>query len=99
MANHTITNLCGEAERVSLPQPHYEAAAQGEQDYTGVWITGIFSGPRTGRRFVRTYSIWQRSHNDGRCVGTTIREIDEAEYLNLCERVDTDPVNVTAADV
>jgi hypothetical protein len=95
----TVTNLRGDSERVTLPHPHYESPAAGQETWTGVWITGLYAGPRTGRKFVRTESIWQRSHNDSRCVGTTYRELDQAEYLDLCERVDCEPqhVSVTSA--
>lgn len=101
MSNHpnrstervTITNLHGEAERVTLPHPHYHRVSSGRrEDETGVWIEAIYSGPRTGRKFVRTYSIWDAGN--GRTVGTTYREMDESEYLRLCERVGTEPVNV-----
>ena len=97
MTTATISNLYGDTERVSLPQAHYAAAARGQQDFTGVWITGLYSGPRTGRRFAETYSIWQNSR--GGTTGTSIRELDESEYLDYCRRVGTEPAHVAATAV
>lgn len=105
MSNHpnrntervTLQNLSGGLERVTLPQPHYEDDATGQQTYTGVWVTGLYSGPRTGRKFVRTYSIWDRG--DGQTTGTTYRELDEAEYLDYCHRVGCEPQHVTPTAV
>ena len=95
MTTKTITKLNGDHERVSLPIPHYTAPARGEQLCTGVWITGLYSGPRTGRKFVRTYSIWQRRNGHG-VVGETLQELNAAEYLHYCNLVGVEPVNVSA---
>jgi hypothetical protein len=94
MSTFTITTLSGDKERVSLPKPHYTAAARGQQDFTGVWITGLYSGPRTGRRFAETYSIWENQR--GGCAGTSVRELDDSEYLDYCRRAGTEPVGVVA---
>ena len=94
----TLQTLNGNTERVTLPQPHYECPHNGRgQDQTGVWIEALYVGPRTGRRFVRHYSIWDRG--DGSTVGTTYRELDTSEYLWLCERVGCEPVNCKTTEV
>lgn len=94
----TITNLNGEHERVTLPAPHYESRACGQSNGgTGVWITALYAGPRTGRKFVRSHSMWDRG--DGCTVGTTYREIDESQYLAYCERVGCDPEHVDSVEV
>lgn len=98
MTTRTITNLDGDYERVSLPAPHYTGPANGAEHFAGVWITGLYSGPRTGRKFVRTYSIWQ-SRNGYGVKGETLRELDETEYLEYCERVGCEPINVSATEV
>lgn len=86
----TITNLRGDNERISLPLPIYEAEPRGREHLgAGVWITGIYKGPRTGRMFLRTYSIWDRG--DGAHVGTRVRELDQSDFLDYCQRVDINP--------
>ena len=98
MTTRTITNLAGDCERVSLPAPHFTHDTHGQENLsTGVWITGLYSGPRTGRKFVRTYSIWQ-SRNGYGVRGETYRELDESEYLEHCAIVDCEPVNVSATE-
>lgn len=98
----TIINLQGERERVTLPTPHFLDGSHNSNAYnntgTGVWVTALYSGPRTGRKFVRTYSIWLRGNDSGRTVGTTYRELDESDYLRLCERVGCEP-DIPAGDV
>ena len=76
-------------ERVTLPHPFYESSATGQEDYTGVWITGLYIGPRTKRMFVRTHSIWDDGH--GRNVGTTYQEIDRSQMLEYCLKVGVEP--------
>lgn len=98
MTTRTILNLAGDYERVSLPAPHYTGPANGAEHFAGAWITGLFSGPRTGRKFASTYSIHQRGNGRG-VVGEIYCELNEAEYLRYCDRVDTEPVNVLAIEV
>ena len=93
----TILNLSGKLERVSLPTPHYSASASGEAEFTGVWITGLYSGPRTGRRFAETYSIWDNGR--GGHTGASVHELDESEYLRYCDIVRCEPVHCASAAV
>ena len=87
----TIVNLNGENERISLPDPCYSAKASGQEDMgAGVWLTGLYRGPRTGRMIAETHSIWE-SGNSGRTVGTRFREVDTDEWLRLCGVAGIDP--------
>lgn len=90
----TATNLSGERERISLPAPHYQTERRGQQDFTGIWILALYSGPRTGRRFALTYSQWDNGKSQ--CVGDQYNELSEDEYLDYCERVDCEPKHVPA---
>lgn len=99
MANHPnrnrterviITNLKDEREYVTLPRPHWTGQ---RETSTGITTEALYVGPRTGRRFVRTHSIWQqRGWNARGVVGTTYREIDLDTYLAFCEKVGCDPI-------
>ena len=90
----TITNLYDEAERISLPKTaeYDNDSTRRAEDHTGVWITGIWTGPRTGRHIGRSYSIWEdRTHHCN--VGTRYRELDEEEYLQWCQIACIEPVS------
>ena len=97
MANHpnrsservTITNLDGESERVTLPAPFWSHPVSGPAHSTGVWITALYLGPRTGRMFRRSHSAWDRG--DGAQIGTTYRELTLPEFLTCCDRVGVEP--------
>lgn len=86
----TIDNLRGLAERVTLPAPLWEGR---RNTSTGVYLTAIYRGPRTGRMFARYLSQWDGS------VGTTYAEISADEYLHVCRLVDVEPAGVDAAAV
>jgi hypothetical protein len=73
------------AERVTLPTPFYESEVRGAEDYTGVWITGLYYGPHSGRCFVEDYSIWDDGH--GAVTGETIREVTLSELLRIADHV------------
>jgi hypothetical protein len=91
----TITSLTGDSERVTLPRPHYEnPKGHRSEDTTGTWWEALYVGPRTGRMFVRMYSIWD--DGNGRCVGTTYSELSMADYLWFCERIGCSPVGQAA---
>jgi hypothetical protein len=85
----TITNLSGNAERITLPHPQFEAEVSGSEDWTGTWLTGLYVGPRSGRIVRRTYSIWQA--RDGGVTGETYDEIDKDTYLRMCQVVGIEP--------
>lgn len=96
----TITNLDGFSERVRLPNASEYVAddAHYREEWTGVVVTGIWTGPRSGRRFLRTHSIWQNRKTHG-IVGTVYEEVDEERYLSLCDKVGIEPTNVTPTEV
>lgn len=97
MTTKTIINLHGDCERVSLPAPHFTTHTHGPENLTtGIWITDLYSGPRTGRKFARTWSIWQK--RDGGIEGETYRELDEIDYLHYCTVVGCEPVNVPVTE-
>ena len=94
----TIDNLQGETERVSLPEPHYLVSANHNfEEFTGVVITALYSGPRSRRRVAQTDSIWDNGRHG--VVGTTYRELEENEYLHYCRLVDVEPRHVAATDL
>ena len=86
----TVTTLDGETARVRLPAPFYTAEARGVEDAgVGAWITGLFYAPRSGRCYVKTYSVWEDRRTGG-CVGTRKREVSPGELAELCRRVGAD---------
>jgi len=82
-----VQNLHGEREYVTLPQPLWE---DGVSWGTGIKLQALYRGPRTGRRFIETYSIWEDRQTHG-VVGTRIYEAEESEWLAACERANIDP--------
>ena len=93
MTKVTVTNLNGEKERVNLPEPHFDTHKSGEEDFTGIWITALYSGPKTGRKFAEIYSIWEHSQ------GEIYDELTESDYLKYCAKVGCEPIDATATDV
>lgn len=97
----TVLNLRGELEYISLPKPHWQCCESGRrcgrEDFTGVWITGLFVGPRTGRRIARIYSIWDAGN--GQIAGETFSEIDQDTYLRYCRLVGVTPEHLDAAEL
>ena len=93
----TINNLNHEREHVTLPRPHWTGRRECD---TGLTLEALYSGPRTGRRFARTYSIWQkRGWNATGVVGTTYQELDEQAYLRLCQIAGVDPAHIEPTTV
>ena len=94
----TLSNLRGDSERVTLPRPHYDNPKScRSEDATGTWYEALYVGPRTGRMFLRAYSIWDDGH--GRCVGTTYCELARDEYLDYCNRIGVEPIGPAAQPV
>ena len=93
MTKVTLTNLYHEKERVNLPAPHFDTHRAGQEDFTGIWITALYAGPKTGRKFAQVWSIWE--HNQGEIY----EELDEADYLKYCAKVGCEPENITATEV
>ena len=84
----TIYDDNGNATRVTLPAPFYGTAGagpSGSEDATGTWYVALYWGPRSGRCFVESYSIWDRG--DGQTVGTVVSECSPSEMLHYCDRV------------
>ncbi len=86
-----IRNLSEDREYINLPAPHYEADTAGEPEYSGVWITALYVGPKSKRKFIKTHSIWQDGQSSN-IIGTRIRELSESEYLDMCDKVDCAPI-------
>jgi len=87
--NATVILLDGERVRVTLPEPHWEGRCEIN---TGIIAKALYSGKRTGRHFIQTYSIWDNGR--GGNTGEQFRELEEADYLKICEKVDAEPVYV-----
>jgi hypothetical protein len=90
----TIKNLHGNHEYINLPRPMWSGKVE---IGTGVTANQIFVGPRTGRKFLESYSCWDNGH--GMCVGLQTREIDDDEYLRLCQQVGIDPIGIIASPI
>ena len=91
--NATVILLDGERVRVTLPEPHWEGRCEIS---TGIIAKALYSGRRTGRHFMQTYSIWDNGR--GGNTGEQFRELEEADYLKICEKVDAEPVYVQIID-
>lgn len=86
----TVINLQGEREYVSLPTPEYEHLGRGCKDWgSGVSLLAIWRGPRTGRTFIGTYSIWDNGH--GMHAGYRVTEVDKQTYLRACSVAGINP--------
>jgi hypothetical protein len=96
MSNHphrntervTVENLRGDAERVTLPAPHWTGR---EESRAGVILQALYRGPRTGRMFARSFSMWQAAPGQG-SRGTIYQELSESDYLRLCELAGCEPI-------
>ena len=95
MTTATILNLKGERERVSLPAPQWSGS---KETSTGILTLAIFSGPRTGRKIHHYFSSWQEKSGRG-VVGECHDEIDNDQYLTLCQKLDIDPAYIAAHEL
>lgn len=91
--NATVLLLMGDRVRVTLPEPHWEGR---REISTGIIAKALYSGKRTGRHFIQTYSIWDNGR--GGNTGEQFRELEEADYLKICEKVDAEPAYVRILD-
>jgi hypothetical protein len=91
--NATVILIDGERVRVTLPEPHWEGRCEIS---TGIIAKALYSGRRTGRHFMQTYSIWDNGR--GGNTGEQFRELEEADYLKICEKVDAEPVYAQIID-
>jgi hypothetical protein len=101
----TIVNLAGEHERVSLPTAHWHhpemitasvykiLPSLYREHFCGIWITALYAGPRSNRKFVRVYSTYESKTKPGTIVGDTYRELNNTEYLRYCDRLNILPLH------
>ncbi len=88
---HTIWNLDGQREYVSLPNPLWEGRVE---IGTGVFLTRLYRGSRTGRMVEKTVSQWQGSPP---CSYT---EIGREDFAGRCEFVGIDiPAAIEAKEL
>lgn len=95
MATTTVTNLAGDTERVSLPRALEDSTCK--RYSTGIELSAIYRGPRTGRMFAEFYSIWDNGR--GECRGTYVREITTPEFIEMCDRCGIEPVGAEHSEV
>ena len=95
MTTQTVTCLDGEYRRINLPKPHWT----GKQVIgNGVTLFNLYSGPKTGRKFMDTFSCWQLENGSG-VVGTKYVELDDSDYIRFCDIIGIDPENITIMEV
>jgi len=91
--NTTIKTLDGESQRVTLPNAHWT----GKQEInTGIYAVALYSGKKSGRKFIETLSLW--INGNGGNTGYRTTEITESAYINFCEKIGTEPMHVTIVD-
>ena len=79
----TVETLSGDNQSISLPSPVWVG---NEMIRTGVALKAIYRGPRTGRMFIYTSSIWQKQNGRG-IEGEKYTEINESQFLGFCALV------------
>ena len=95
MSTQTVMCLDGEYRRINLPNPHWT----GKQVIgNGVTLFNLYSGLKTGRKFMDTFSCWQLNNGRG-VVGTKYTELDDSEYIRLCDDIGIEPENITTFEV
>jgi len=76
----------GDSCYLSLPAPMWEGR---EELNTGVWLTGLYCGKRTGRMVARFYSQWV--DHKGRITGESFSRIHLSDWVTYCDLVGIDP--------
>lgn len=71
---------------MNLPNPLWEGK---ERITTGVCLTGLYKGAKTGRMVARFDSQWVGSR--GRIEGESFAQIDAGTFLEYCEIAGIDP--------
>jgi len=71
---------------LSLPTPMWEGR---EELNTGIWLTGLYKGPKSGRMVARFDSQWV--DQKGRMEGESFSRIYMSEWINYCEIAGIDP--------
>lgn len=70
----------------NLPAPLWEGR---EQINTGVCLTGLYKGPKSGRMVARFYSLWV--DRQGRVTGEYFSRIYLSDWVTYCELAGIDP--------
>jgi len=76
----------GDSCYLNLPAPLWEGR---EQINTGVWLTGLYKGPKSGRMVARIDSQWAGLH--GRTAGEHFERCYLANWIDYCELAGIDP--------
>ncbi len=76
----------GDCCYLSLPAPLWEGK---EELNTGIWLTGLYKGPKSGRMVARFYSQWV--DHKGRITGEYFSRIYLSDWVTYCELAGIDP--------
>jgi hypothetical protein len=76
----------GDSGYMSLPAPMWEGK---EELNTGIWLTALYRGKKTGRMVARFYSQWV--DHKGRITGEYFSRIFTSDWVNYCELAGIDP--------
>lgn len=93
----TIENDQGEEIRATLPPAIWEGR---KEITTGVQLTGLYYGPKSGRKIARYYSQWDNGHNV--CVGDYFYEFlahNSEDWILVCDKVEIDAPGVPVEDI
>jgi hypothetical protein len=90
-----VKNVYGDYVLMSLPAPLWEGKAQ---IGTGVWLTGLYRGPRTGRTVARYMSSWVDSKT-GLIEGESFAMCDNSTWLWYCETAGINDPQVEAEEL
>jgi hypothetical protein len=103
----TIRNLQGQADRVTLPDPHWEGSVEisgGRESFghSAPGIEALYVGPTSGRMFARFFDIDPARYNErqtegiGELVDFLYRELTREQYLGLCLEAGVEPVGTAS---
>lgn len=104
----TIRNLQGQADRVTLPKPHWEGSidpgATGH-GFSAPRLEALYMGHNSGRMFARFTEIdpepFKRREGEGigEIADFLYRELTLEEYLGLCLEAGVDPLEPAAGGI
>jgi len=81
-----VSDLHGNCDYLSLPAPLWEGK---KEISVGVWLTGLYKGPKTGRMVARFDSRWV--DHKGRITGEYFSRIFICDWVNYCDLAGIDP--------